>query len=385
MFPWIFISFRIDLTRETRQQMWDLSNQMPVFGFFFSPSCASCQHLSDIWISLSNAYANDPAILLVFCNCVSEEDICQSVTHIAFYPTFFVIFRGQAVQIRIERSLEAFREKIEDLKGFDPDLPCQRFFHQIDSFPVFGISFPDDDPSACSKLIELQRRVPTARRRLLLGKARKSAIVTIVVSEHLFSEQEVRNDLNFIESFIRDYLHVSLGNWSLQESKQIVHRRFGFLVYSRDSQIEQAQHFALLQSENFCFGLMALNEFQPKFPGIRLMESETPAIAVLNRDHTKFRLIRCVIFDDTVQQLFANMAHELVDPEMIHEYRVPELRRRYFLCFGVGICFWIIFCSKKCPRRLQFRRGCNCGRFDRCNDEEDRVPLRSGFRHPESV
>jgi hypothetical protein len=303
--------------------MTKLAKSIPVFGFLYSSICVSCPEVWRTWDTFSADYANDSHILLVTGNCSEHENICHSIVRATSYPAFFQIFAGALESVRIERSLADFRGRADLLAHFDPALKCRPFWNQSGDYPIFGVSLPVNQSTACDQLLDIENRIPEVRGRLFLGYPQTRAYIkmTILVSRDYFSEQWINNSLPLLEDYIRDHLVPTLGNWSFNMANHITQRRFGFLIYASQSHIGQAGRFALNLIERFCFGVMPLEEFHIRYPNIALAESELPAIAIVNKERTKFRIIRDLIFDDYLEIMLSGLAMGLPDPEMIHRYR----------------------------------------------------------------
>jgi hypothetical protein len=320
------VSLRLRLSVENHPEMMKLAQSIPVFGLLYSPVCLPCPELWRTWDNFSAEYADDPQILLVSINCSQDNITCAKVMHVTSFPTFFQIFGDALETVRVERSLEAFRARADLLKQVEPGLKCRPFVNQTGVYPLFGISLPENQSAACDQLLAIQDKIPEVRNRLFLAYPRTRMYIklTIFVSQYFFSEQWINNRAVLLEDYVRDYLVPTLGNWSFNVSRQITQRRFGFLIYTNAVHIGQTSHFALFQIERFCFGLMHLDEFHRKFPKFELAESELPAIAIVNKERTKFRVIRDLIFDDYLERMFASLVLGLPDPEMIHPYTDKE-------------------------------------------------------------
>jgi thiol-disulfide isomerase/thioredoxin len=317
----VLLSLRLDLTLDNHQLMINMSRTIPTFGVFYSRSCGHCESIPDMMANLSAKYEKDPRVVIVSCDCFQNRDACNATFSNTAFPTFFVSFGGIMEQIRMERTLDAFTAQVENLRRLDPHIRCRRYFHQLTDLPVIGISFPDPDPIACQKILELEQQAPESAGRLRLAPSTGHFSLTVVVSRRAVTEYTGPTDMTSVASYIRDHIHLSLTKWPLNESNLITTRRFAFLVYNSTIQIARAEHFAVLQTDNFCFGLMPVDEFRLRFTEVVLLDSELPAIAVVNREQTLFKLVKSVQFHAELGPKFEAMVNETEDPEMVIPYR----------------------------------------------------------------
>jgi hypothetical protein len=122
-----------------------------------------------------------------------------------------------------------------------------------------------------------------------------------------------------------DFFHVSLeDNWNLTGMKAITIRRFAFFIVANDRQMWRFKNFALSLWERWCFSALNFSIFRRGYPSIEINESGLPAIAVMNREKTKFKIMENLTFDNELKARFANMSTEADDPEMVIEYIDPN-------------------------------------------------------------
>jgi hypothetical protein len=98
-------------------------------------------------------------------------------------------------------------------------------------------------------------------------------------------------------------MQTSLGDWSLEQGKRVTERILGLFLFTSEEQLQSAEEFAESVSREFCFARYPFAEFIADHPGVSLDASELPSIALLDRRKTKFRLIRNITKDDTIDRL----------------------------------------------------------------------------------
>jgi hypothetical protein len=73
--------------------------------------------------------------------------------------------------------------------------------------------------------------------------------ITVTLSEIYSADYEGPDETSAIVAYARDYVHLSLTDWSLEGCDLITQRRVGFLIYATEGQLGAAKLFAVLQSE----------------------------------------------------------------------------------------------------------------------------------------
>jgi hypothetical protein len=303
------LSLRMVITNENQPEMMRLSATIPVLGFFHTRRCGHCTVVEPVWANLTERYENDSSLLLVDCECTENLGACDKTSRMASFPTFLLIHNGNTAHIRIEnRTLENFVDIVEEIKGWNPEVPCQRWFNQTDRYPYLVLSWPDDEITACNKLIELESRIPGFAYRMFLGKREDEMKVTFIMQKHDFQPYLGPLDDEFI-SYANDYLHPSIGSWPVEESETITHRRFGILIYNESSQLRSAQEFGRNQSANYAFTSMNLTTFLADYPQLAFEEDDLPALAVFNTEKTSFVIVLGASFDQKLKDYFGEMVH----------------------------------------------------------------------------
>jgi hypothetical protein len=316
LFLSLALGLRMTITNDNLPEMKNLSESIPVFGFFHTRMCGHCLHVEPVWANLTELYENDTSILLVDSECNTHRQACDNISRMPSMPTFVLIYNNRTFHIRIEnRSVANFARIIEEVKDWNPALPCSRWFNQTNGYPYLIVSFPDDEVTSCNKLIELQWRIPSLHYRILLGKPDDGDKVRFVKGKDMVRPWNGPLDDEFI-AFAQDHLHPSIGFWPLEEGKQIVHRRLGLYIYNSSSEIKEGEDFAKNQSDNYAFTRMNLSAFQADYPEIVFEDDDTPALAIFNREQTAFYLMKSVLFDLDMKDYFTEMvnAWDLEDP-----------------------------------------------------------------------
>jgi hypothetical protein len=317
---------RMTVTNDNWPEMKNLSESVPVFGFFHTRTCGHCTHVEPIWANLTALYENDTSILLIDSECTTDRQACDNISRMPAMPTFVLIYNNRTSNIRVEdRSVENFVSLIEEIKGWDARIPCYRWFNQTNAYPYLVVSFPGDELRACNKLIELQWRIPSLHYRVLLGKPEEAQKVVFVKEKDAFQEWTAPLDDEFI-TFALDHLHPSIGSWPLEEGKYIVHRRLGLYIYNASSELKEGEDFAKNQSDQYAFTRMTLSDFQADYPDVEFEADDTPALAVFNKEQTAFYLMKSVLFDSDLKIYFAEMinAWDFEDPLIPRKGAAPR-------------------------------------------------------------
>jgi hypothetical protein len=322
---WV-LALAMTITEDNHDEMMNISKTIPVFGFFYSYMCASCAVARPTWERLTRIYANDTGILLVDCDCHYHQSACDATSWISRHPTYLIIFGNATMQIRIERTIEDFSALIESLKVLDPTLPCRRDFHQADAYPYIIISYPDDEKTACSKLLQISRYIPGFEDRFLLGGPSNETKVFVRGNRYGISQYNGSLDAMSIVRLALDYFRVSLeSNWNLSSIRAITVRRAAFFIVQNDNLLWWYKNFVLSLWETWCFAAINVSLFKRGYPTIEINESALPYLAILNREKTKFKLIEGrVSLNDELKSLLANISADTEDTEMQIRYIDPS-------------------------------------------------------------
>jgi hypothetical protein len=288
-----------------------------------SPKCQHCQKVYPNWTAVCNLYSEDESIILAEADCEEEADACTSLLQDKGYPAFFTISNGVTTRIYIDHTIEVLTRIIEHLKKFDRSLPCTPWFHQPGRFPLFGFSFVEDDRTACQRLTSIMNQVPHSEGRFLLGPQSNQLELTVALNEVYSTEYNGTDETNAIVAYAKDYVHLSLTDWPIEECDLITQRRFGFMIYANENQIRLARQFAMLQCEAYCFALMDFIRFQEIYENSGIEEADLPLIAVLNRAHTHFAIVGGLRYDDATMEFFENWAKSDDESDMIFEFLRP--------------------------------------------------------------
>jgi hypothetical protein len=84
----------------------------------------------------------------------------------------------------------------------------------------------------------------------------------------------------------------SLGDWPLEYGKRITERTLALFIFDSEQQIRSAAELAENVSGEFCFARYPFGEFATDHPNVLLSSDDLPALALLDRHRTTFRLIR---------------------------------------------------------------------------------------------
>jgi hypothetical protein len=323
----MLVLFLIDLfttvTDTTLSDFFETAKTRPVFGFMQVPQCPHCQATFVNWTTLKNLYGNDDSIILADFDCEEDNFACKSVLEVSGFPTLFVMFKGETHPVFIERSIESFIAEVEFIRTVDPNLPCAPWFRQLGPYPLFGFSFTEDARPACQRLTALARQVPHSEGRFFLGPRSDNFTLTVALSEIYSTDYEGPDETSAIAAYARDYVHLSLNDWPLEEVDLITQRRSGFFIYATERQLGAAKLFAMLQSERYCFGLMPFATFNETYTNSGIEEADLPLIAVLNRNRTQFSIVQSLRYDNETHEFFEQMANETEDPDAIFEFLRP--------------------------------------------------------------
>jgi hypothetical protein len=107
------------------------------------------------------------------------------------------------------------------------------------------MSFPDSNSIACDRLLSISDLVPKASGHLLLGRRGDYLAGVSLAPGHRIPFWNLSGFGSSVR-FVKDFVHISMSNWELEESDEIQFRRFGFLIYCDDSQLELARNFGFV-------------------------------------------------------------------------------------------------------------------------------------------
>jgi hypothetical protein len=296
-----------------------------VFGCLHASHSKRWRSLAPVWGALLARYEKDPAILLADADCDAEPEACEATIAAPKYPALFVIFAGAPMPVFVERTLDALIAEAEYLKAADPELRCPQWFSQSGAYPLFGVSFAEEDAAACEKLADIASQVPDPEAHFFLGPRRDRFAMAVALSPKHTLEYRGPDDFHAIVAWARDYRHLSLTNWPLNEVPLIVHRRVAILVYGDAFQVDAGRHFALAQAENWCLGLMSWELFREVYPWLSIEKSQLPLMAMLNHNQTTFKLLHGLFYDSRTEDYFQAMFNHTDDEEMLYDYIQLEI------------------------------------------------------------
>jgi hypothetical protein len=225
------------------------------------------------------------------------------------------------MNVQTERTLDVLSSEADNLKYWNPAVPCDRQFYQRGEYPVVSVSFTDDDFTACSKLTEISRQIPNAEHRLRLSRQSPELKAEVQITRLLLDDYVGPPELVSLTRWIGDVLHGTLKNWSLSESGFITFRRLGLLIYGEEADISRAEYWANNISDLYCFGLLSATSFREDFPEIPLDDLDLPALALTNQAKTHFRLYKQISFNESLRVKFINMVNMTNDVEMTIPYK----------------------------------------------------------------
>jgi hypothetical protein len=317
------LSLKLSLTEDTYDEMVNLSKTLPVLGLFSSYMCGFCAVLQPTWDKLAAIYENDTAVLLAHCDCYHHPTVCAKVSYIPRHPTFVIIIGNATMQIATERTLESLTTLTENLKGVDITLPCRRYFNQTEDYPYVIVSYPDETKAACEKLLQVSNRIPGFGHRFLLADSTPEMRLRIQGTKTRVSVYNESVNATSILAVALDYFHPSLVEWPMDRMKYIVVRRFAFFVGEGDKGTFRFKTFVQTHWENWCFALFNYSVFRRGYPEIEVNESLLPALGVMNREKTKFKLFQNISLNDQFREMFDNLTTNEDESEMDIVYRDP--------------------------------------------------------------
>jgi hypothetical protein len=325
MFAMCFmIANYMTITEENYSYMISEAQRIPVYGMLYSHNCGYCRLARPAWEEMRNQFANDSGILIAECDCALNRSVCDMVTRMEGYPTYFVIFDGKLRNVMTDRTTEQFVRQAENLKNWDPSLPCERNFYQSGEYPLVSISLPYDDVTACQNVKGLIDRIPNSKGRILLGRQGTEYQAEVLITRMIIDDFAGEQNFESLESWVADVLHGTMKRWPLSEFSSIIHRRFGFYIYGSESDIDRAPFFANNFSDVWCFGLLSYPSFTRTYREVGLADTEVPALAVTNKAKTHFKLFRNVKLNHQLRVLLLNMANASDESEMIFPFIVPN-------------------------------------------------------------
>jgi hypothetical protein len=311
------------VTDQNRDEVVNISQRLPSLMFLYSHHCPHCVKTYPEWSAFAQLYINDTGVLLAECDFVNSAPTCKTLANVTGYPTFVAVLHGRLLYVNPIRDVTHFSELIENLRSFDPTLKCTRDFGQSDDYPIFAVSFPDEDPVACDKLLSITETIPQADGHLQLARRSNGSLsVAVRISRSFQTNFTVVDNFNILLAWVTDYLHQSFTNWSLSEMDLITLRRVGLFISNETLQVAKAIMLRTALKE-YCFGILNVADFIRQFPDVDLHENELPAFAILNKQRTKYKLVKSVKFKAGFRELL-----DLVNITDEAEFDIPfEMKR----------------------------------------------------------
>jgi hypothetical protein len=168
--------------------------------------------------------------------------------------------------------------------------------------------------------------VPHSKGRFFLGPQSNQLELVVSLSEVYSMDYNGTDQTSAIIAYAKDFVHLSLGDWPIEECDLITQRKVGFMIYANERQVTLAQQFAMLQCERYCFGLMDFSRFQEIYENSGIEEADLPLIAVLTRAHTHFALV----WDCSMKRqwiFFENFAQSTDESDMIFELQLTHFEQ----------------------------------------------------------
>jgi thiol-disulfide isomerase/thioredoxin len=315
------LALKMVVTNDNHAEFMNVSRDLNVFAKFYSHLCGHCRAVYPTWENFTQLYENDTQILIAECDCVEHNTACDHTGPIHRYPTFLIVLRGEIIPIRIDRTIESFSARAEEIKAFNPDSKCRPDFGQADNYPYLLFSFPEENSEACGKLLALSSEFPNLSANFLLGPSKPNPEISVILDSDSRFTKPGPLDHESRVTFVKDYSHLTLTSWPLSESHQITLRRFGFVVYVQEYVVHSGDTIAYARADFVCLGLQNLTDFNRDNPTVELTDQDMPALALTNQNQTRFMLIKKVQFDDDLSARLTDWLSEPDHPEMIFPYK----------------------------------------------------------------
>jgi thiol-disulfide isomerase/thioredoxin len=315
----LILAIRMNVTNENQPQFIERSKELPTFALFYSHHCGHCLHVYPTWQELAEKYANDTKILIAECDCPTSMQACDATTRVQRYPTFVVILRGELMQIRPDRTIEAFSEIADYIRTFD--LPCRPFLNQSDPYPYALFSFDSDQATACTQLLSFIGQIPPdlAGRIYLARERGNETRVTIVADRDVLLNYSGPTDTESLKTYVADALQPTYEAIALEQSTRITVRRFGFAILGTNPHNwRYARDFAMANQQTLFVDLINLSMLLEAIPDLPVNQTDLPLLGILSRDHSRLMILRNVSFYG--QKFRANVT------DILSADTVPEMK-----------------------------------------------------------
>lgn len=278
------------LTRESHDDMLQISTKIPVFLLCYSPYCSFCVKVHPIWKQLMEKYQNNTKIVIAELNCAEYNDKC-AFHNIMGYPSFMVVIDRQSTkQVNIVRNLESFSEKVEYLikNSKYSSLTCNTSYPLV-TYPRFVFNSTWNLLEACNEVDELRAHVNDNIPVYLHTASEGDSRLYIYFSEFSYASMDVNYSRSDALKFIKEYNYSVLSKVPVKDALSL-QRNTVLLVIKDQTQIVQFRINAIQTSNTLLWTYVYYSELK----GLNLSEKELPAMMLLEKNRTEYNVFKNV-------------------------------------------------------------------------------------------
>lgn len=332
--------------------------EKPIFIYFLIYGCPDCKPYFPIWKEIVKKYDNNENFILAEADCRIHR-ILRKIYHITWVPSFMTIYKNQSNLEYIESNIESMTKvisKIEkisklsmnhnnftdnsNISNSTPNLPkCQKIGKQIVNYPSYVVGDLISDP--CQKIEEFQQKYPHIKYNFYyMENNQTKGFIALRPGKIIEFEDNTYSD--DFDSFIHEFTFPNGGDWNLSETKNIS-RRIGFFIYRIQDQISSYQPFMKTYDSYILFGKIHYDEFRRLFPSVRLTNNMIPALAISNKEKTKFTILNNRRgYNRLMRTIISGNAERMMKNSLRPIY--PDIKREDGMLIGLIIMsFSVIF------------------------------------------
>jgi thiol-disulfide isomerase/thioredoxin len=262
LFPVLALSEELLITNSNVDLVLRRSFQIPVFLMVYSSGCGACLDVFPIWQTVMTKYAQIPGIIIASVDVVTEPEAAHLIFPRGGYPVFVQLIRGNATELSVTRTFEAFCERADQIRKLSGSPHCQLFSRDIPLiYPMFVLATPGNFSRTCDALRQACTTGNSDLRSCFLSPWNSNGLSLTIAYARDWNFTIENVPLQSLGKLISDYSREPFGGWDLRTSVTS-ERRLAILVYSEAYQLLDVKSIAKSQAEHFLMGRMTFSEFE---------------------------------------------------------------------------------------------------------------------------
>ena len=277
------------------------SFSMPVFILMHSPHCGHCKKVFPIWKDLMNKYSKDKNVFIAACDVIENSEYCDKIKPVYSYPTFLILNKGRAKEIKPQRTIESFINETEHLKQLDFSFPCLRYPSDFtNEYPIAVFNGNSTIEDTCKRLKSFESSFSGLISLFYVNE-------TVSNSDSIVAKYSNNQQLVYTSSqesitehdFLQEYIYFGPFQDFNYSQAMICSRRIALYIHSTYSQPNEF----LKNFDQYLFDFVFCKMHKKKFDGIyNYLNLSKTGLVISNKEKTKFRLFPNILHPNDIKE-----------------------------------------------------------------------------------